>query len=102
MAVLITICPGRALRWAPSWDCADSAVLFDAASGDYWVLAPEARELIQALQRDGAMAPHALRARVSAVTSEAAALIDNLAQAGLLAGLVDGLAVKLPRTEAED
>ena len=41
--------PGRDLRFAPAWECSEESILFDARSGDYWVLSALARELMQQL-----------------------------------------------------
>ncbi|MFN4115749.1 MAG: hypothetical protein ACK4F7_04515 [Inhella sp.] len=41
---------GRRLCWAPAWPCSDAQVLFDAASGDYWLLSPLASRIVRALQ----------------------------------------------------
>lgn len=46
------VTPGRRLRWGPVWSETDGALVFDAASGDYWVLSQEARRLL--LDIDGA------------------------------------------------
>ncbi|MBA4175923.1 MAG: hypothetical protein C0505_05095 [Leptothrix sp. (in: Bacteria)] len=101
--MLIRIAPGRALRWAPRWDCSDTAVLFDATSGDYWVLDPEARQVVEWLQADASIERHALLQRLAAQESDGAALLDGLAQAGLLTGVVDGRGVPLPRrADADD
>lgn len=41
--------PGRRLHWAPPWTEGDTALVFDAASGDYWVLSSAASELLRAV-----------------------------------------------------
>ena len=43
--------PGRSLIWAPDWDCSDARVLFDAASGDYWLLSPLASRIVESLRQ---------------------------------------------------
>ena len=93
--MLIGITPGRALRWAPRWPCTDDAVLFDASSGDYWVLTPEARAVLEWLQAEGAIDRIQLLIRMTATGHDAPGLLAGLAGAGLLTGLVDGLAVRL-------
>ena len=40
------VTPGRLLRWGPVWTETDGTLVFDAASGDYWVLSHEARSLL--------------------------------------------------------
>lgn len=41
--------PGRQLRRSPPWD-SDCAIVFDAASGDYWVLATAAEAQLRAIE----------------------------------------------------
>jgi hypothetical protein len=94
--VLILITPGRALRWAPRWSCSDDAVLFDASSGDYWVLSAEGRTVIEWLQAEPVIDRSELLERLAPTTADAATLIDNLGTAGLLMAKVDGVAFRLP------
>lgn len=96
--MLIGITPGRVLRWAPRWPCSDDAVLFDARSGDYWVLTPQARAALDWLQAEGAIERQELLSRMAALGLDAAdapGLLAKLDEAGLLMGLVDGSAVRL-------
>jgi hypothetical protein len=44
---------GRRLRWSPPWDDGGGVLVFDGASGDYWVLSPAANGLLR-----GAAAGH--------------------------------------------
>lgn len=46
---LFACLPGRDLRFAPAWTCSQESILFDASSGDYWVLSTLARRLMQEL-----------------------------------------------------
>lgn len=87
--------PGRSLRWAPRWDCSEHAVLFDASSGDYWVLAPDGRSAVEWLQAEAGVERDRFLDRLAPLTDDAAALLDGLARAGLVTGLVDGQAVRL-------
>lgn len=48
--------PGRDLRFGPDWACSDESLLFDANSGDYWVLSPLARRLMERLASGPALA----------------------------------------------
>lgn len=95
-AVLILIMPGRALTWAPRWACSDGAVLFDASSGDYWVLSTEGRVVIEWLQAEPKMGHDALLSRLAPLTASGEALLAGLGAAGLLMATVDGLPVPLP------
>ena len=84
-AVLILITPGRALRWAPRWACAEDAVLFDASSGDYWVLSAEGRAVIEWLQAENRIDHDALLDRLAPVTTEGKVKAKGLyAEAGVL------------------
>lgn len=100
--MLIAIRPGRTLRWAPHWGCADSSVVFDASSGDYWVLTPEGREVVQTLQNNGAIELDAVLRRLALFIADGSELVASLAHAGLLTGMFDGLAVSLPLVNADD
>lgn len=99
--MLIVITPGRLLRWAPRWPCSDDAVLFDAASGDYWVLSAPGRAIIEALQAAAPLERAALIEGLAAPDADGEALIRSLAAAGLLMGQVDGSLVRL-ESQAED
>jgi hypothetical protein len=48
---------GRRLCWAPAWSCSDAQVLFDAASGDYWLLSPLASRILHALESGAPIVP---------------------------------------------
>lgn len=74
---MIRLRPGRALRLAPRWDEAPAGVVFDAASGDYWVVDEPGRALVQSLLDDDGRAAE----RARAVTPDA---LDALVAAGLL------------------
>lgn len=88
--------PGRRLRWSPPWDCSDETVLFDAASGDYWLLALPARALVQRIERDG---PALLAQLQAALPPEQApglpAIAAALARAGVLRACQNGHPVRL-------
>lgn len=43
----LDVSPGRALRFSPDWQDEGVSVLFDANSGDYWVLTALARALVK-------------------------------------------------------
>lgn len=47
----LTIAPGRVLHWAPEWSCSEGRVVFDAMSGDFWVLDPPHARLVRLLER---------------------------------------------------
>ena len=95
--MLIRITPGRSLRWAPRWDCSDLAVLFDASSGDYWVLSPDGHAAIRWLECEGPQEREALLMHLSDVTVDGPALLADLARSGLLMGLADGVPLRLER-----
>jgi hypothetical protein len=82
--VLIRLTPGRSLRWSPAWACSDAAVLFDASSGDYWVLSAQGRAAVSALERDGPLGRDDLAARLACTRDDALALLDDLARSGII------------------
>jgi len=94
--VLILITPGRALRWAPRWACSGDAVLFDASSGDYWVLAADGRTVIEWLQAEPAIDHDVLLHRLKPENSDGEAVLASLGAAGLLMAMVKGVPVPLP------
>ena len=100
--MLIGITPGRALRWAPRWDDSEDTVLFDAASGDYWLLTADGRTVVEWLQAEPVLSHDDLLARLAAVTTDGLALIGNLASAGLLTGLEGGVSTALPSVVDDD
>lgn len=95
-AVLIVLTPGRALRWAPRWACSPDVVLFDASSGDYWLLSADGCTVIDWLQSEPGIDREDLLVRLHNLTPEGDALLGNLGSAGLLVGLVDGQPVRVP------
>lgn len=84
----IGIKAGRSLRWSPQWPCSDTAVLFDAHSGDYWVLSAAGQSVVRALERDGPQAQQHLLSLVPGDPSEAQQLLDDLAHSGIVTGCV--------------
>lgn len=50
----MALVPGRDIRFAPPWDCADAFVVFDANSGDYWAVARLAHDILQLVRSDDA------------------------------------------------
>ena len=80
----IGIRPGRSLRWSPQWPCSDAAVLFDAHSGDYWVLTAAGQAVVRVLERDGPLAQPHLLSLVAGDPAEALQLLDDLARSGIV------------------
>ena len=93
--MLIGITPGRALRWGPRWLPAEQSLLFDASSGDYWVLGEVTRQLLEGLQQDGPMRLSEVTARVGGNEEDGRELITELSRCGLLVGWVEGKVVGL-------
>ena len=83
----MALVPGREIRFAPEWDCADAFVIFDANSGDYWVVAMLAHDILRQAQSHEAGIPLPALAELLATTHAS----DELAQAFLptLRSLVD-------------
>lgn len=81
---LLAIKRGRALILSPDWGVDEPQVLFDACSGDFWLLEPAAAQLIQRLRSDGPVPrSQALDALVPHNDSPAA-LIAELLRVGIL------------------
>lgn len=69
---------GRRLCWAPAWSCSDGHVVFDAASGDYWVLSPLAARIVRSLDEGTPVAPQ------PDDDEDWVATVDRLRQVGLI------------------
>lgn len=76
--------PGRSLRWSPPWACSDAAVLFDALSGDYWVLSAAGQAVVRALERYGLQTQQQLLTLVPGDPAQALQLLDDLARSGIV------------------
>lgn len=77
--------PGRHLLWAPAWDDSDAALVFDATSGDYWVLSLPAAGLLRALA--GSDRLDEVQTVVAEPTAGDVELLAELQQHGLIASL---------------
>ena len=86
--ISIGIRPGRSLRWSPPWPCSDAAVLFDAHSGDYWVLSTAGQVVVHALERNGPQSQPHLLSLVPGDPAEALQLLDDLARSGIVTAQV--------------
>ena len=82
--ISIGVTAGRSLRWSPQWPCSDTAVLFDAHSGDYWVLSAAGQAVVHALERDGPQSQQNLLSLLPGDPGEALQLLDNLARSGIV------------------
>ena len=82
--ILIGIKPGRALCWSPQWPCSDAAVLFDAHSGDYWVLSAAGQVVVRALEHGGPKAQQHLLSLVPGDPADALQLLEDLARSGIV------------------
>lgn len=71
---------GRRLHWAPSWDDSDAALVFDAASGDYWVLSVAAAEMLRQVSAGEVQA----RSKSALRWNEAEELLTELQRSGLV------------------
>ena len=45
--------PGRRLVVGPRWQCSEGRVVFDATSGDFWVLAEDAVRVVESVLSGG-------------------------------------------------
>ena len=77
-------------------------MLFDASSGDFWVLTGPARTLLQAMETDGPMPVTQLPARLFLSEEAADELIAGLALAGLVTVTDNGMAVALAQLVDDD
>ena len=82
--MLIRVNPGRALRWSPPWPCSEATVLFDANSGDYWVLAKDGQQAVRTLEQDGPLEQSDLVPRLPGTPAVALALLQDLARSGII------------------
>ena len=96
--MLIAVASGRALRWSPCWPCSADTVLFDAISGDYWVLTGPARTLLQAMEIHGPLPVIQWQAYLDLSEGAADELIAGLARAGLVTVTDNGIAVALAQS----
>lgn len=92
--MLIGITPGRSLRWAPRWEPGEHSVLFDACSGDYWVLPEATRQWLEELQARGPL-PSAAMPAPAGSEQDAGEWIAELARSGLVAAWADGQRLSL-------
>ena len=69
--------------------------MFDASSGDYWVLDEATRLLLEGFQSEGRLPLSAVTGRMGCSEGEGGELITQLSRSGLLVGWVDGRAVGL-------
>ena len=81
---MVRVAPGRALRWSPPWPCSDAAILFDASSGDYWVLAGGGQHAVRTLEREGPLQLVELLSRLPGPPADALALLQELAHSGII------------------
>ncbi|QID17129.1 hypothetical protein G3580_05415 [Nitrogeniibacter mangrovi] len=56
-AACVAIHPGRSLALSPEWQEDEPSILFDRNSGDYWVIAPTARQWIEHLMHSAHAIP---------------------------------------------
>lgn len=90
--VSLSIARGRDLCWSPQWTCSHERILFDANSGDYWVLSRHAAQVVAAvMSEDGLSYRHARRRWAGAEDAaeptppaESKAMFRTLIQAGLV------------------
>lgn len=82
---------GRSLRFSPAWDCSDARVVFDANSGDFWVLSALAADAVAVLAGQPVASLSAMRDRLSIDAAAdpgagelLAAAVQSLIDAGLL------------------
>ncbi len=84
----VALVPGRAIKFAPPWDCADAIVTFDANSGDYWLVAVLAYDILRIVQShdNGIQMPalaeqlattHASEVVANALSPTLHSLVDN-------------------------
>lgn len=81
----LRIAAGRRLRWSPHWSTEEASVLFDSASGDFWVLAPPSREMLTRVQAEPGVHMQALLAQGAWQADELESAVAALRDAGVLA-----------------
>lgn len=82
---MIRIAPGRQLRWSPAWPGEDASVLFDAASGDFWVLSAATRSLLERVAAEPGLHAEALCAATGMPPLAGDETLASLRAAGLVA-----------------
>lgn len=81
---------GRLLRFGPAWPESSDRVIFDACSGDYWVLDALGHVVVRRLLDDGALSTERLNMALtqgSAPATEPGNLVivlERLSEAGLI------------------
>ena len=50
----VKVTSGRALIFAPDWECSEARVVFDRNSGDYWIVSSLSAMVLQHLYVEGA------------------------------------------------
>lgn len=84
--VRVALRPGRLLRRSPVWPCAEARVVFDAASGDHWVLSLTGDAILGAVETCGAMPLSGLADRLAGIVESGSLsmIVDELIRGGLL------------------
>ncbi len=81
---------GRVVRRGPAWYCSDNVLVFDAASGDFWVLTPQANALLGAILAQGSLSMSGLSSLVSGDLALPLADLESLVQDMVRSGLLSG------------
>ena len=81
----ISLRPGRELHWSPSsWDGDDQVIVFDACSGDFWVLSTPASQILRQVLDHGPVNRSALQTAAGLPAGTLDELVQEMAQRGLL------------------
>ncbi|MDP1532206.1 MAG: hypothetical protein Q8N44_22055 [Rubrivivax sp.] len=88
---LLSLAAGRRLLWGPRWNCAEAGLAFDVNSGDFWVLTPLARQIIEQLLTQDRLSEAELRSRTAGDSRPAdwAETLAAVVQSGLVQQAVD-------------
>lgn len=81
----LRVAPGRRLRWSPAWSDAEASVLFDSASGDFWVLGHPSRELLRQIEAAPGLDLNAVRAQGRWTVQDLDEMVNSLVAADILA-----------------
>jgi len=82
--MIFQIAPGRRMRWSPIWSVEEASVLFDSASGDFWVVDAPSRDLLRQIEYASGLSVDAVLAQGAWQTQELHDAVASLVSAGVL------------------
>jgi len=83
--MVLHIAPGRRLRWSPARSAEEASVLFDSASGDFWVIDAPVRDLLRRIESAPGLSFDAVLVQGEWQAHELNGAVASLVAAGVLA-----------------